>query len=503
MTAIISTDNILTLLKLQGIIPKNLVLNSQLVDSNTVYVALENDAAKRNSYIQEAIQKKAQAILVDCEVENFNLKLNGTPLFKVDNLKKKLPDLAQLFYQSPSKELNVIGITGTNGKTSITYYIKQILDLLGHKVASIGTLGAMYQNKIITTQHTTPDILTLNKLLRKFLNEGIKTIALEVSSHALHQGRVKGISFTTAIFSNLTQDHLDYHHTLENYAKEKEKLFLEFSPCNSIINCDDDFGYQLFKKLKNLYQENKRNLLGFSLNQESKLIKQENLNFTKNIKLSNNFTEAILVTPWGELEIKTEIIGLFNLSNICSAVLALLAQGIRLEDLSAVIPKVKPAPGRMMKLSEKNKPLIVIDFAHTPDALAQTLKSLRPYCQGKLWCVFGCGGDRDRSKRSIMGSIVESLADNLLITQDNSRSENPEQIIQDIVQDLKFKNKTTIELDRYNAIKKAILSAKPDDIVLIAGKGHEQYQYLKDQVIPFCDNQVAQQILREYNQWPN
>ena len=324
-------------------------------------------------------------------------------------------------------------------------------------------------------------------------------MVIEVTSHALTQNRVSGVEFHTAIYSNLTHEHLDYHNNIEAYWQAKQKLFTEFQPKFSVLNVEDPFGQRLFLDPR-LYKAERSTIAYTTESSISSNLSDSSTNLitTHNLNFTPTGMHALVKTPWGEGMLSCPLLGRFNLSNVLAALAAVCLQGVELSEVLQAIPYLKTVPGRMMRLGGQNgEPIVVIDYAHKPDALALVLKALRPQCRGKLGCIVGCGGDRDRSKRALMAANAEQLSDVLILTQDNPRTEDPKQIFEDMLQGIQDRNAVVIEYDRKLAIKKAILNAKSDDLILIAGKGHEEYQIVGNHKIPFSDQVEVEAALQE------
>lgn len=450
---------------------KNLTTDSRQVQPGDLFIAVSGLTVDGRMYIENAIANGAVAVIAD---------------------RKLVGHIAARFFENPSKQLPIIGITGTNGKTSVSHFIAQILSYCAKPCGMIGTLGAGVfssngkfesMNASETQQnahdYTTPDAIAVQRTLAAFQKRNVRAVAMEVTSHALDQHRVAGVIFDTVIFTNLTRDHLDYHQDMKTYGEVKKRLFTEFEWKHAIINVDDAFGKKLFSELKALGKEG---VFGY--------------NIPSNVVLDNHGICAHINTPWGEGELKCNLLGRFNLSNILAALAAVCMQGVPFHQVLKAIAAIKTVPGRMMRFGGNSKtPLVIVDYAHKPDALAQVLEALRAHCKGQLWCIVGCGGDRDRGKRPLMAAIGEQLSDHLYLTQDNPRTEDPKQIMNEMIQGLKNPNKVIIEYDRAKAIESAIKNAQDEDIVVVAGKGHETYQIIGTQKIPFSDECVVEAAL--------
>jgi UDP-N-acetylmuramoyl-L-alanyl-D-glutamate--2,6-diaminopimelate ligase len=380
-----------------------------------------------------------------------------------------------------------IAITGTNGKTSISHWLNQAYTFLAQTSAIIGTTGAGIYPAVSDYASTTPDPITLQRLLNQFKQAQVDVLAMEVSSHALDQGRINGVSFSTAVFTNLTQDHLDYHHTMQEYFAAKAELFYWQGLVHGVINADDEYGQQLIATLQT---ENPRlNLLSYGIEQGDLRASDIQLS-TQGIKFTLHYKQQ-------EQLIHAKIIGRFNVYNLLAVFGVLLANGIAWDELGIIAGQLKPVIGRMDATIQAGKPLVVVDYSHTPDALEKALSTLREISQqAKLICVFGCGGNRDTGKRPLMGQIATELADHVIITTDNPRNEEPTTIIQDILAGVKRSNYQVI-IDRKQALIEALNRATAGDVVLVAGKGHESYQEIKGVKHHFSDLELVAELLNE------
>ncbi len=459
-----------------------------------LFIAHAGPIAQRTDFIKQAIANGAIAVLRDAQVpfpssENQPEINAAIPILAIDALREKVGLIAARFYHQPSASLTMIGITGTNGKTSCSHFIARGLQQAGKPCGIIGTLGSGFPDQLNTDTMTTPDPTVLQQVLADLKQQGAKAVAMEVSSHSLEQHRVTGIGFNIAVFTNLTRDHLDYHGTMENYGKAKERLFQTPSLKYAVINADDAFGLNLLDKYST-----QLTCYAYSLENHPKLL--PNLVHAQDIKFTNQGLSAKVITPWGQGQLKSSLLGRFNLSNLLAALSVLGIMQIPLPDILHSLAQFPTVPGRMQALGGGKQPLVVIDYAHTPDALEKALKALREHCHGQLWCVFGCGGNRDAGKREIMGQIAERYSDQLIITDDNPRFEDPKTIVSDISKGLLCPWASEVEHDRRAAIAHAIDCAGTNDIVLIAGKGHEPYQQIGTEKIPFNDAEVALQQLQ-------
>jgi UDP-N-acetylmuramoyl-L-alanyl-D-glutamate--2,6-diaminopimelate ligase len=398
-------------------------------------------------------------------------------------LGERIGALAATFYGDPSATLPVIGITGTNGKTTCTQLLAQAFGLLGLPCGVIGTLGWGFPGKLSDTGHTTPDPVTTQRVLASLREQGANLAAMEVSSHALTQGRARSVHFDTAVFTNLTHDHLDYHGTLDEYAASKKRLFESPAPARAVINVDDVIGAEILDAL-----DTRTEAIGYGLTQRRAQVRATTAEF------GIDGLRAWVETPWGSGELRAPLMGRFNLSNALAVLAVLGLHQVTLTDALAVFPRLRPVPGRMERIATRAGPLVIVDYAHTPDALEHTLRALRQHCRGRVWCVFGCGGDRDRTKRPLMGRIAWEHADELVITSDNPRGESATAIIDEIATGVPA-GALRREPDREQAIRLAIAAAGQGDCVLIAGKGHENYQETNGKRLPFSDADVARRVL--------
>jgi UDP-N-acetylmuramoyl-L-alanyl-D-glutamate--2,6-diaminopimelate ligase len=451
----------------------------RLVKPGYVFFAYEGNHLSGLNYVLGAIENGAVVIVHD---EQLKLPQLDVPVYAIKNLPSLMSSIASHFYKEPFRNLSSVGITGTNGKTTVAYLLMQAHILLGENAAYIGTLGVGNMQIMEMTGLTTPGPIEVNAYARQLVGDGVSHLAIEVSSHGLDQGRVTCIPFEQAIFTNLSHDHLDYHGTIENYAAAKAKLF-KFPSLKSIIINDDDSMSDVM--LKGATSKAKIYRFGFK---DAATIQVINMNW------SLQGMHLACRTPWGLINLQSSLLGDFNVYNILAVFTSLMASGYDLAQVSRVIAQLQAAPGRMQVVH--TKPLVIVDYAHTPDALEKALKTLKAFKQstnaGKLWVVFGCGGDRDPFKRPIMGKIAASESDMMVVTSDNPRHENPERIIQEIMTGIpiQFKNKLAIE-DRRLAIISALQEAHDKDIILIAGKGHEDYQQIGDVKHFFSDQFVV------------
>lgn len=460
--------------------------DSRHVRSGDIFIACQGEYSDGRSYIPAAIANGAAFVFWDDDGTfqwhpDWNVPNQG-----IKDLKHRAGILAAQVYGNVSDGLKVWGVTGTNGKTSISQWLAQAADLLGGKCAVIGTVGNGFWGHLEDTTHTTPAPVDVQTLLHRFKQQGATAAAMEVSSHGLDQFRVNGVPFQTAVFTNLTRDHLDYHGTMEAYGEIKARLFYWQGLKHAVINVDDAYGAQLVGRLK--AERPELAVYGYGFSEEA------NIRIT-DFAASSDGMHVTFQTPWGEGECRTRLLGRFNAQNLASCVGVLCADGHALADVLNALAQIRPATGRMDCIIESGKPLVVVDYAHTPDALEKalsTLQEIKP--QGAdLWCVFGCGGNRDRGKRPLMGAAAVAGADKVVVTSDNPRMEEPQDIINDILPAVGQPQK--VEADRKAAIEYAVAQAAASDIVLIAGKGHENYQDIQGVKHHFSDFEIAQAAL--------
>ncbi|MAZ38568.1 MAG: UDP-N-acetylmuramoyl-L-alanyl-D-glutamate--2,6-diaminopimelate ligase [Legionellales bacterium] len=476
----------------ENIIVKGLAIDSRQVKPGDLFFAVPGLKYDGISFIPQAVANGAVAILCEESMDVFSqVDIETTagrkvPVYAISHLLLKIGSFAACFYHNPSSKIELIGVTGTNGKSSIVYFLTMALNKLNKKTAMLGTLGNGYQQKLLQSSHTTLDAVTLQNILHQFIEDKVACVAMEVSSHGLSQGRVNGCDIDIAVFTNLTHEHLDYHGDMHHYGQAKRKLFLMPKLRHAIFNIDDDFGANLFQEFKSSLT-----CYAISLHSTHMQIDKKQLISAKNIELSSEGLFFDVSSPWGEARIHTSLYGKFNILNLLSTIACLGIQGYTWSEIQNVMHELSGVPGRMQVLRQENKPVAVIDYAHTPDALKNALQALRQHNFGKIWCVFGCGGDRDSSKRSIMGEIAEQYADNVIITNDNPRTEDPMMIAQQIKVSM-IDQQVQIILDRKAAIIKALSQAKQGDVVLIAGKGHEQYQEINQVKSDFSDEKIVQ-----------
>jgi len=457
---------------------KHIATHSKQVFPGSLFIAMKGIHNDGQVYIDEAVSRGAVAILAEKIPLNAQ---NGVTYIQVANPRKTAAKVAAVFYQYPAEKLTLIGITGTNGKTTISYLLASILEQAQKKPGIIGTIKYQYAGKTTPASLTTPDSLELQKLLREMLINKVTDVVMEVSSHALFYKRVEGCKFKLAIFTNLSRDHLDFHKDMEDYFNCKKELFTRYLAPEgiAIINIDNPWGQKLLELIVHKFSFNNLLTYGFSTQAQIR---------AKEASFSLNGIRATIQTPKGTFSLVSSLIGQPNLYNLLAATAAGFALGIPLPVIKSGLEKTKPIKGRLERFSGRGID-VIIDYAHTPDALKQVLITLRPLCKGKLIVVFGCGGDRDRGKRPIMGEIASQLADMVIITNDNPRHESSRQIIQDIEMGIKKESPYCIIPNRRQAIAWAIKYAEKGDIVIVAGKGHEDYQIIGDKKYHLSDRE--------------
>lgn len=456
----------------------NIQYDSRKVKSNDVFVAIRGFSTDGHNYIEKAMELGAKVIIVERDVE---IQDENITVIKVSDGRIALAKISANYYGNPERKLKIIGVTGTNGKTTSTFMLKSMLESLGKRVGLIGTIANYIGSKKLKSERTTPESLELFKLLDEMVRENIDYCVMEVSSHSLELNRVYGIEFSSGIYTNLTQDHLDFHETFENYFNAKAKLFENSK--SIIINVDDKYGDRLIKRFGST--------ITYSIDGDGEL-NATNLNiFSKGVTFKLNYKGS-------EYPVKINIPGKYNVHNALGCIGAAICEGFTINESVKGIETMFAVPGRC-EIVTHNSSLdydIVIDYAHTPDGLENILKTAREFTQGKLICVFGCGGDRDKTKRPLMGEIASRLSDTALVTSDNPRNEEPMDIINDILKGIN-KDNYIVEENRREAIKKAMKLTKAGDVIVIAGKGHEDYQIIKDKVIHFDEREVVQSLIKE------
>jgi UDP-N-acetylmuramoyl-L-alanyl-D-glutamate--2,6-diaminopimelate ligase len=493
---------------------RRLANDSRAVKPGDTFVAHPGYSHDGRDYIGQAIAGGAASVLWERAGFEWNREWQ-VPNLGLRNLRRHAGEIASRVYGRPSARLRIIGVTGTNGKTTCSQWIAQALTRAGRDCAVIGTLGYGLRAPFAPVANTTPDALWLHAQLAEFARRGAQAVAMEVSSIGLDQDRVAGVEFDVALFTNLTREHLEYHHTLRRYQDAKARLFAWETLKQAVVNLDDNFGAELARRIRRPGLD----VVGYGFGAAHGAPRAR-------VSGANLVTGAHGVafdvrSPWGSARVASPVLGRHNAYNLLGTLAVLLVSGVPLRKAIAALAAVKPVPGRLQRLGGGAKPLVVVDYAHTPDALKHALTCLRellgkrdsrltdplptlPLAKGegkgggsRLICVFGCGGDRDRGKRPLMGRVAERLADRVVVTSDNPRGEDPRGIIEDIVAGTRGAEEIVIEANRERAIRRAVAGARRGDIVLLAGKGHENYQEIRGARRPFSDVAVAREALAE------
>ena len=469
-----------------------LSMDSRRTRAGDLFLACHGTRTSGIHYLQAAVD--AGAVVIAAEADAGVAEVIGdVPVIAVNNLRSKTGIIAARFYGHPSQRMNVVGITGTNGKTSIASFIAQALSAMpGHKVGLIGTLGYGPYLNLTTGPNTTPDPVTVQQTLAEFVQQGIDTAIMEVTSIGLDQGRVIGVDFNLGILTNLTIDHLDYHGDMQTYAEAKKQLFTSHGIRHAILNLDDAYGRKLAGEIAGQVSVTGYGLVNRRPNNTE--IDNRTPALVAAVEEDNQGMVLAVKSPWGEARLNTLMSGRYNAYNLLASLAALCLLDLPFAQVITQLSRVTPVPGRLERFGGGAQPEVYVDYAHTPDALQHVLNYLRSRCTGKLVCVFGCGGDRDRSKRARMGAIAEACADQIILTNDNPRFEDPAAIIRDILTGITDPDAVQIQPDRSAAISSAIQTAAAGDIVLIAGKGHETYQEIAGQRYPFSDRQLVRNL---------
>ena len=459
----------------------SIIYDSRIKTTNGLFIAIKGFSTDGHKYIDAAIENGAKTIVVEDEVE---IKKEGITVIKVDNTRTVMARLAVNFYDNPSKKLSLVGVTGTNGKTSITFLLGQLLEAYNKKIGIIGTIENRIGSTILKSQHTTPESADLQKLLATMVDEEVSHCLMEVSSHALALHRVDECAFKVGMFTNLTQDHLDFHKDLDDYRKAKEKLFFKTTMAN-IINIDDEGGKKIYENIKGI------NVPCYTYGVDTKADFM-----ARDIKSDSDGVSYRLITPSYEEVIFIPVPGMFTVYNTLAVIAACYVLGIPKPIYKEGLRLSNGVSGRFETVPNDKGISVIVDYAHTPDALENVLKTTQQFAEGKIISVFGCGGDRDTEKRPLMGSIGQKYSDLCIITSDNPRTEEPEAIIKDILEGIdKKKENYHVVVDRKQAIAEAISMAKKDDVVIITGKGHETYQIIGKVKHHFDDKEVANECL--------
>lgn len=482
-----------------------LVTDSRDVQEGDTFVAYPGEKADGRQFIAQAIARGANAVIYEKNVSGPQREVRHfvwndawqIPNLAVSDLRHKAGWLADAVYGAPSGKLWLIGVTGTNGKTSTSHWIAHALNDAGKKCALLGTLGNGFVDALQASANTTPDAIRVHGLLSEYLSADAQAVAMEVSSHALVQGRVNGVHFDVALLTNLSRDHLDYHGDMESYAASKRKLFGWEQLKHVVLNLDDTFGAELAEQLCDGSAE----IVGYGLSDAALQLAERlglRMVYGNLLTMSGQGLQLDIHSSWGAARLDSALVGRFNAANLLGALAVLLVSGIGLNEAVQSLNKVRAVAGRMQRIGGADQPTVIVDYAHTPDALEKVLLALREVSvagRGRLICVFGCGGDRDRGKRTMMGLVAEKFSDHCIVTSDNPRGEDPQRIIAEILGGMTASNHEIIA-ERAAAIERAIGLAQQCDTVLVAGKGHESYQEINGVKYPFSDIAVAERALQ-------
>lgn len=466
-----------------------LKLDSRQVTHGDCFVAVPGYQVDGRNFVSQALAAGAVAVLQ--QANSFSVDVSrGVPILCVPHLNEQLSAIAGRFYQSahgqlPSERVKVVGVTGTNGKTTVTHLLAQLYQGLGQQAAVLGTLGSGFIDALLAEKNTTPDPMTVQARIAGLANEGAEVVAMEVSSHALVQGRVSALHFNAVVATNVSRDHLDYHGSMESYAAAKEDLFTHYPTHARIYNLDDAY-------VREWFERSPGNALSYSLRA------QADARTLLATDIEYHDQGASMTLHWQDQQHRahSSLVGEFNVSNVLAAVTTLLADGFELTQIIPQLATLRAVAGRMETYTGAGKALAIVDYAHTPDALEQVLKAARRHCSGQLWCVFGCGGDRDRGKRPQMGAVASQYADVAVVTDDNPRTEAPLTIIADIVSGMKGTARIIEHPGRRDAVLATLAQAAPDDVVVFAGKGHEDYQIIGTQTYNYNERAVVEAYMQ-------
>ncbi|MDR0564991.1 MAG: UDP-N-acetylmuramoyl-L-alanyl-D-glutamate--2,6-diaminopimelate ligase [Azoarcus sp.] len=483
--------DVLALLASAGVCPRGIAVDSRRVGQGDVFVAWPGAARDGRQYIEEALSRGAAAVLYESG-DGFRVPETSRPIFAVEGLHTLAGGLADEIYGKPSEKLWVAGVTGTNGKTTVSQWTAQALEFLGCRCGVIGTLGNGFPGELTASLNTTPDAAELHRVLAGFVASGAQAAAMEVSSIGLDQGRLNGVRFDVALFTNLTRDHIDYHGSMQAYAEAKARFFGLPGVSAAVMNLDDEFGAREAARLA----ARGMRVIGYSLSERVEAVSGIQKLIGANLRVGRGSLCFDVLWENRRVALDVRLTGTFNASNMLAVIGGLLVRGDALDDIVRAVKTLAPPSGRMQFVGGGNEPLVIVDYSHTPDALAKALEASRETAeshQGRLICVFGCGGDRDPGKRPMMGDIAVRLADRVIVTSDNPRGEVPQKIIDDILKGTGAAAESVIE--RAEAIRMAVKEAANNDVVLVAGKGHEPYQEIAGKRIPFSDLEQATQAL--------
>lgn len=470
--------------------------DSRDVGKNYLFIAISGTSSHGLQYAEQAVAAGASVVLSEDSIDQCKSKLgvfaNKVLCLQLENLQAKVGVIASRFYNEPSHDLDVIGITGTDGKTSVSHYIAQCLDSEIAPCGVLGTLGNGLIHDLHPTGLTTVGAVQLQRNLASLIGAGAKAVVMEVSSHGLDQGRVNGVEFDTAVFTNLSRDHLDYHGSMDAYFEAKSKLFELAGLKSAVINLDDAFGCRLAHKCRGTLT-----VLGYSTSPQGEALAScvDRIVYAKRIKAARYGFEIDVSTPAGDGRFQLNLLGEFNVSNALAVLATLLLNNMALDQALRRLQEIRPVAGRMELIEIEHRPTVIVDYAHTPQGVIAACKAAKLHFAGQLWCVFGCGGDRDREKRPQMAQAAETFADHVIVTSDNPREEDPQVIVNQVFAGFEHADAVGCYLDRREAISHAIAQAASEDVILIVGKGHEAVQILANERIAFDDRLVARELL--------
>lgn len=458
-----------------------LTLDSRALEAGNAFVAIPGDAADGRRFIANALNASASCVLAEAQ----GLEQHNEKIVAIEQLKSQLGDIAARFYGTQQADNLLVGVTGTNGKSSVAWFLRAALNALGKHCAMIGTLGMQFGDVAVENGRTTPDVITLHRTLAAFRQAGADSCVMEVSSHALVQGRADGVPISVAIFTNLSRDHLDYHGTMQQYFAAKQQLFMRPELLVAVINTDDEHGRQLLNRLP---AHVKAVTFGSDQNASVRVIASQTT--------ANGIAMSVAL-PSGEMALQLPLFGEFNVSNVLAVIATLYGLHYALADIERAVQILVPVPGRMQLVgnASANLPCVLVDFAHTPDAVEKALLAVKQHFMSDVWCVIGCGGNRDQGKRPLMAAAAERLSQHLVLTSDNPRNEDPLAIIEQMQAGLAKAEQAYVQVDRAQAISYAIQQAAANDVVVICGKGHETTQEINGQFHPLDDRELAQQAL--------
>ena len=483
LSKLINKENILDIKGSLDIEIDNVTYDSRHIDENSVFVAIKGFNVDGHDFLEEVVEKGVKAIVVEEDVD-----LPNITIIKVENTRYALAELSSNFYDNPSSKLNLIGITGTNAKTTTTYLVQSIFETVNKRTGIVGTIGNIIDGKLFETNNTTPQSLELQQTFNNMVEAKVDSCIMEVSSHALDLDRVAFSDFEVGVFTNLSVEHLDFHKNLENYFEAKLKLFYMTKKYN-VINADDEYGIKIIEKIKDIETP----LLTYGIKNKSDI-------YATDIIYHLDGVDFKLHSPKGEVDIKMNIPGEFSVYNGLTAAACAFVHDISLEDIKKGLESIDGVKGRFEVVPTDEDFVVIIDFAHTPDALEKVLESVKDFAKGRIVVVFGAGGDRDNSKRAPMGSAVGKYADFSIVTSDNPRTEDPEKIIQEVLVGTKAVTSEYIAItDRKKAIEYAIENKMENDIILLAGKGHETYTIIGEEKLPFDEREIVKDILEKIN----